>query len=154
VQDFVLAEAGIRQLHARCADAIWRKDAEALGDCFAQDAEWQLSAGPRRGRAAIVEIMRAGFGSFRRVLMTFRTPLLEVGDGVAGGRTYVTEDGVRADGTPYLLIGTYLERFACEADGRWRFTWRRFQPLYSGPHDLSGSFLDVPDQGLPPGAGE
>ena len=66
----------------------------------------------------------------------------------------LAEDGVLADGTPYLLIGIYLERFVQEADGRWRFAWRRFQPLYSGPHDLSGNFVDVPDDGLPPRAGE
>ena len=45
--NFVAAEAGIRQLQACCADAIWRKDADALGDCFAEDAVWWLTAGVR-----------------------------------------------------------------------------------------------------------
>jgi ketosteroid isomerase-like protein len=148
--DFAAVEAGIRQLHARCADAIWRKDADALGDCFAADAVWQLSAGVRRGRPDIVTTMRGGFANFRHIFMSFGSPLLALDAGGARARTYVTERGVRADGEAYLTIGIYYERFACGADGRWRFAWRQFQTGYSGAQDLSGGFPAMPDYGPPP----
>lgn len=147
--DFVAAEAGIRQLQARCVDAIWRKDAEALGECFALDGEWQLAAGAKRGCAEIVEFIGCGFSGFQRIFLTLGTPILEVGNGVASGRTYVTEDGALADGTPYRVIGIYFERFV-EEGGAWRFAWRQFQAHYSGLPDLSGNWLDVPDCGPPP----
>lgn len=147
---FTAAEAGIRQLQARCADAIWRKDAEALGDCFTEDAVWRLSAGVRRGRAEIVETMRAGFSNFRAIFLTLRPPLLELGEGIASGRTYVTEEGARADGTGYAIIGIYFERFARGMDERWRFSWRHFQAHYAGPPRLTGAFIDAHDFGAPP----
>ena len=31
MQDFVATECAIRQLHARYADAVWRKDANSFG---------------------------------------------------------------------------------------------------------------------------
>ena len=147
--DFAATEAAIRQLHARYIDAIWRKDAAALGQCFTHDAEWHLAAGPRQGRSDIVRFISGSFARFRRILMTFGTPILQVADKVASGRTYVSEDGVFADGTPYRLIGIYFERFADEGDC-WRFTWRQFQSYYSGRADYSGEWPDVPDCGPPP----
>jgi ketosteroid isomerase-like protein len=147
---FAATEAGIRQLQARCADAVFRKDAEALGDCFAEDAVWWLTAGVQRGRADIVAAMRAGFTNFRSIFMTLRAPLLELSEREVSGRTYVTEEGVRADGTAYLTIGIYFERFALGGDGRWRFTWRHFQAHYAGPPGLTGPFIQAHDFGAPP----
>ena len=43
MSDFVAAEAGIRQLHARFVDAVWRKDADAFAECFAHDGEWKIA---------------------------------------------------------------------------------------------------------------
>ena len=45
--EFVIAESGIRQLHARYIDAVWRKDADAFANCFAEHGE------PPRARAAL-----------------------------------------------------------------------------------------------------
>ena len=36
---------------------------------------------------------------------------VDVGVGTATGRTYVTEQSVFADGSPFFMIGTYFERF-------------------------------------------
>ena len=48
--DFLAAESGIRQLHARYLDAVWRKDFDAFGDCFAENAEWRIGGKILRGR--------------------------------------------------------------------------------------------------------
>ena len=147
--DFVKAEAGIRQLHARCADAVWRKDAAAFGDCFAKDGEWRIAGLVMKGRDHIGATFGQIMTRFERVLMTFRTPILEVGPGIASGRTYVTEQTAIADGTRALAISTYFERFVEDGD-RWLFTWRLFQLHYMGPADLSGTYFDNVDYGAPP----
>jgi hypothetical protein len=81
--------------------------------------------------------------------MTFRTPILEVGNGTATGRTYVTEQNAFKSGRPGTTIGTYYERFIDQGD-RWRFTWRLFQLHYIGPADLSAPFFENPEFGPPP----
>ncbi len=151
MSDFAAVEAAIRQLHARYADAVWRKDAQGLGQCFAEDAEWRVGGQVMRGRAQIVSFIEGAFPLYRRILMTFRTPIVDLtGEGTAVARTYVTENSLFADGTPYAPIGIYFDRFA-EAGGRWLFTWRMFQTQYSGPPDLTGEWYDLPDYGPPPG---
>ena len=147
--DFAAAETGIRQLQARYVDAVWRKDSDGFGDCMASDCEWRIGGHIARGRAEIVDYIGLVFPRFRRIFLTFGTPILEVGDSVASGRTYVTEQSVFADGQPFFMIGTYYERFVDEGD-RWRFAWRLFQFQYAGPSDLSGSFIDNVDFGAPP----
>jgi ketosteroid isomerase-like protein len=149
VTDFVVAEAAIRQLHARYADAVWRKDYDAFGDCFAEDAEWRITGLVLRGRAAIVESVRSRLDLNHRVLMTFRTPILTVGDGTASGRTYVTEQNAFKNGRPGSSIAIYFERFVDQGD-RWRFSWRLFQLHYLGKADLTDPFFDNPDYGPPP----
>ncbi len=147
--DFVAAEAGIRELHARYCDAVWRKDYVAFADCFAADAEWRIAGMVLQGRAQIAGTLERLMGNFHRILMTFRTPILDVGDGVASGRTYVTEQSAFKNGRPGTTIGLYYERFVRQGD-RWRFSWRLFQLHYMGPADLTGSFFDQADYGPPP----
>lgn len=147
--DFASIEAAIRQLHAHYTDAVWRKDAQAFGECFAKDAEWRLSGIIIKGRSDIAEFMADAFTKYRRILLTFRTPVLDISGGEVTGRTYVSEQSVLANGQAYGPIGTYYERFV-EEDGRWRFAWRLFLTDYIGPPDLSGTFFDNPDFGPPP----
>ena len=150
MSDFAATEAAIRQLHAHYTDAVWRKDFDAFGDCFTEDCEWRIGGAILRGRKEIVAHAQPILSQFRFCLMTLRTPILEAGDGVASGRTYVTEQSVFADGRGFAPIGIYFERFVDQGD-RWRFAWRLFQTQYAGPADLSGSFFDKnPDFGPPP----
>jgi hypothetical protein len=149
--DFVAAECAIRQLHARYADAVWRLDYEAFGDCFAEDCEWRIGGVVLRGRREIVDYNRELFSTkFRRLFITLRTPLLDVQDGKASGRTYFSAQNVMADGSGFAPLGVYYEHFVDQGD-RWRFAWRLFQTLYTGPADMSGTFHDQPEFGPPPG---
>jgi len=147
--DLIAAETGIRQLHARCTDAVWRQDHDAFADCFTHDAEWRISANIFRGRAEIRNAIERVLGNYRRVLISFGTPILAVGERAAAGRTYINERCAKNNGDTHISIGSYYERFAREAD-RWRFAWRLFQLHYRGPADLTGTFFDNPDYGAPP----
>ncbi len=152
--DFLLAECGVRQLHARYTDAVWRLDFDAFGLCFAADCEWRIDGVVLRGREEIVAHNRRLFSThFQRLFLTLRTPILEVGrgaeKGTAWGRTYFSGQNVMADGTGFSPLGVYHERFVDEGD-QWRLKWRLFQSLYSGQADMSGSLHNPPDYGAPP----
>jgi uncharacterized protein (TIGR02246 family) len=144
-----LAESGIRQLHARCADAVWRKDSAAFAECFVEDGEWIIAGVHARGRGQLATEFDKFLGLNERVLMHFGTPILHVGDGAAIGRTYAWEDIGTTNGRGMKTIGTYHERFVLTGGG-WLFAWRRFDLHYFGPPDLSGPFFDIPEYGPPP----
>ena len=148
--DFTVAECAIRQLHARYLDAVFRKDFDAFANCFTEDAEWRISGMILRGRTEIAGNLKRLMPNFHRVLMTWRTPIVEVGDGVASSRTYVTEQNAFFNGRPGTTVGTYFERFVDQGD-QWRFTWRMFQLHYIGPPDITASIFPNPEFGPPPG---
>lgn len=148
-RSFAEAEAGIRQLHARYTDAVWRQDVAEFGRCFTEDGEWRISGMVLKGRVQIEDMIGRIFQNAERVLMTFRTPLLDVGEGRATGRTYVTEQCTWKHRPPNHSIGRYYERFL-EQDGVWRFQWRLFELHYTGPADLTGEWKEHPDYGPAP----
>jgi len=147
---FLLAEAGIRQLYARYADAVWRKDAESFADCFTEDAVWKIVGQEVRGRDAIASFLLASLEPSERVMFWAGVPVLEVGDGIATGRTQVTELIRRKDGTALRSLAIYYERFV-EQQGVWRLQWHHFNMYYLGPPDLSGTYVDAMEYGPPPG---
>lgn len=147
--DLSTADLQIRQLHARYGDAVWRKDLDAFGDCFAPDAQWRIAGMELHGREAIVAFIARGFEKYRRIMMNFRTPIIDIGAEGVTARTYVSEQNVLLDGTGYAPMGIYFERFDTSGT-RWRFQWRLFQTHYTGPADLSGTIFENPDFGAPP----
>lgn len=151
--DFVVAECGIRQLHARFIDAVFRKDAEAFADCFAENAEWKIAGLHIRSRAEIGGLFGKLMGICARVQLIMGTPILDVEQGTAAGRVNVTELAKMTDGTSALTLGVYHDRYV-EEGGRWRFQWRHFSLHYRGPTDLSAALVDSPDYGAFPGRPE
>jgi ketosteroid isomerase-like protein len=150
MSELMAVEFEIRQLHARYQDAVWRKDYDTFADCFAEDAEWRVGGRIMRGRAEILANIKRLLPMAYRILMTFRTPILELGpNGTASSRTYVTENNVFVDGRPGSSIGIYYERFVRQPD-RWRFKWRLFQTHYVGPADITGPLYENPEWGPPP----
>jgi ketosteroid isomerase-like protein len=152
-REFLAAEAGIRQLQARCSDSVWRKDLAAFGDCFTQDAEWRIAGRLLQGRDACVALLESIMPQIRRVLITMQVPILEVQGDSATGRTYLTETNARSARPPVFPIGIYYDRFVLE-DGKWRFAWHHYQSFYYGPVDLSGPFASFTDYGPPFGMPE
>jgi ketosteroid isomerase-like protein len=148
--DLAAIECAIRQLQARYADALWRKDPDSFAALFARDAEWKVAGMHLRGRDEIKRTFARFMEHTGRTLMTFRTPIVEIVDGVVTSRTYVSESNKFADGRSADTIGIYYERFI-EEDGQLRFQFRHWNLYYIGPPDLSAQFYDVADYGPPPG---
>ena len=149
MSDYLIAEAGIRRLHARYADAVFRKDYVSFAECFTPDAQWLIVGRTLHGPGEIVAFLEARMARFHWVLMTFGTPLLELGQNSATGRTYVTEQSAAKDGQHTSSVATYYERFH-EQNGEWKRSWAMFQLHYLGPADLSGTFFPQTDYGPPP----
>ena len=144
--DFLIAECGIRQLHARFVDAVARKDAEDFGACFAEDGEWKIATMHMRGRAEVQAAFGRLLGACARVQIIASPPILEVDGDTAIGRLYVTEITKMLDGSSAMTIGGYFDRYV-EEGGRWRFRWRHFALHYRGPIDFSETLVEGPDYG-------
>ena len=150
MSEFATAQAGIMELHSRYTDAVMRKDAKSFAECFTEQGEWRISGRVMRGRTEVHDTIAAILDNFVSVLISFRTPILTVGNGTASGRTYIDERCAWKNGNRNISVGRYYEHFV-EQDGRWLFDWRLFQLLYRGPADMTGEFFDHPDFGPPPG---
>ncbi|PEQ14251.1 hypothetical protein B2G71_01195 [Novosphingobium sp. PC22D] len=150
MNDLMAAEFAIRQLQARYADALWRKDADSFAALFTRDGEWKVAGMHLKGREEIRETFARFMLQIDRVLMTFRTPIVDIVDGVITSRTYVTEQNKFADGATASTLGIYYERFVEEA-GALRFAFRHWNLHYIGPADLSRKFYEVREYGAPPG---
>jgi hypothetical protein len=144
--DFVIADCGIRQLHARFADAVWRQDAKSFSECFARNGEWKIAGMHVRGRPAMVEACGTLLGRCERIQLICGQPILAVADGTATGRLQVTELTRKRDGTSALTFGTYHDWYV-EEDGAWRFQRRHWSMAYHGPVDMSVPYVEQPDYG-------
>ncbi len=147
--EFAAAQAGIMELHSRYTDAVLRHDYDAFAECFTEDGEWRISGRVFCGRAEIKAAISTILDQFIRVLITFRTPILEVGDGRASGRSYIDEKCAWKNGNTNISVGRYYEHFVLQ-DGRWYFEWRLFEMIYRGDPDMTGTFFDPIDCGPPP----
>lgn len=148
--DFADTLAHVMQLHARYCDAVWRKDVQAFGECFTEEAEWRISGMVVRGRTDAMAMIDTILGRAKRVYIEFQTPILDISGGALSARTYMNERCAWLDGKTNVAIGRYYEHFVREGD-RLRFAWRLWQGLYTGPPDLTGDYGDFPDYGAPPG---
>src|SRR4030095_15557802 len=135
---------GIRQLHARYIDAVLRVDYDAFRACWTEDAEWRISGNVFRGRDEILGFFKRAMVNFHRVIMTFRTPLIELTDAGARTRIHVTENNGFKNGRPGASIGTYYEKLV-QQDGQWLRSWALYQLHYMGPSDLTGDYFEQPD---------
>ena len=136
-------ELAIRDLVARYADAVARRDAEAWAATWAEDGEWHIFGQPTRGRDAVVALWKTLMGTLSFVLQVPSSGVIRI-DGARGtGRWHVTEYGKGNDGTATLTLGTYQDEY-CRNGGGWRFRIRRFDALYLGPPDLSAQALPFP----------
>jgi uncharacterized protein (TIGR02246 family) len=147
--ELISVEFGIRQLQARCADAVWRKDTQAFATCFTPDGVWKVAGLTIQGREAIVSGFEMLTSVNERILMQFATPIVELTGTLASARTYTAEHVKRLDGTGMSSIGIYYEKFMQTA-GEWLYTWRHFDFCYFGPGDLSADLYAFVDYGPPP----
>lgn len=151
VDQFVIAECGIRQLMGRYADAVWRQDSKAFAECWSEDAQWKISGREANGRVEIAALFEASVAPNERVMMWTGIPVLDLDGDEATGRVQVTELIKRKDGAGIRTLGLYYDRYRAEA-GRWRFARRHFNLYYYGAPDLAGDiYPEVLEYGPPPG---
>lgn len=147
--EFLLAEAAIRQLYARYADAVWRKDRAALVSCFTDDATWKIAGRTLVGHQAIGEFFEASVGASQKVMFWWGNPVLEIAGDEATGRLQVTELIKRAD-VELRSLAIYYERYR-RIEDRWLLSFHHFNMHYLGPPDLSDDYYDCREYGPPPG---
>ena len=152
--DLIAADFGIRQLHARFADAVWRQDADLFADCWRSDGLWKIAGMEVRGRAALADACRMMLGRCSNIHLITGQPILRAdGDGVQG-RLAMTEFARMLDGSTAMTIGWYHDRYVEQA-GLWRFAKRHWSFKYRGAPDLTGAFVDTPNYGsFPDGPSE
>lgn len=130
----------LRELIEAYADAVMRRDAEAWGATWAEDAEWSLpdypEIGTTRGRAAIVAMWVGAMAHYPGILFTAWPGSIEVDGDRATMRSYTAEvydwpDGVHRD------QGRYDDE-CVKIDGRWLFQRRTFRNVHRqiGPKGL------------------
>ena len=149
--DMIAADFGIRQLHARFTDAVWRQDAELFSGCFASDGEWKIAGQVFAGRAAIAAACGAMLGRCSHIHIMPGMPILAAdGEGVGvRGRVNMTEFARMQDGSTAMTIGWYHDHYV-EEDGLWRFKLRHWSFKYRGAPDLTGFYADTPNYGAFP----
>jgi hypothetical protein len=146
MDNFVIVECGVRQLHARFSDAVWRQDGDDFAACFATEGEWKIAGMHLRGRAEIGEACSKLLGRCARIHLITGLPIIHVEGATAIGRLSMTEFAKMHDGSTAMTIGWYHDRYV-EEGGRWRFAHRHWSMKYRGAPDLTGGFVDTPDYG-------
>lgn len=149
MNEFLVADSGIRQLHARFIDAVWRQDAEEFAACWTTDGVWKIAGMALTGREAIADACVRLLGRCEKIHLILGPPILEVSGTTAIGRMNVTEFAKMHDGSTAMTFGWYHDRYA-EQDGRWRFASRHWSFKYRGAPDLTAPFIDTPDYGAFP----
>ena len=130
-------EAAIRDLLARYSDAISRRDYKAWGDCWAEDAVWELGPpinGRHEGREAIVKEGSMTVDSLEVFVQMIHNVVISV-DGDRGRTRATYHEFARAgDGpAPFPAIADYAlyeDEVRRDADDRWRFVRRRYAVVY------------------------
>ncbi len=148
--DFATAECGIRQLHGRFMDAVWRIDGTSFADCFAQGGIWKIAGMSMHGRDEIGVACAKLLGRCEKIQLITLPAIIDLTNGVASGRIHMIEFAKMLDGSSAMTIGIYHDRYV-EEDGLWRFARRHWTMQYRGPADLSAAFVDSPDYGPFPG---
>jgi hypothetical protein len=138
-----MSRAEIAELVYRYADAVVRRDGDAWGSCWAEDAQWALGGGRDvSGRDAIVELWHQAMGGFDAVVQNVYGGEVHLDGDRGEGRWYIGEHFRRANGDPGILLANYDDTYV-RVDGQWLFASRRLNVQYQGPPDLSATFLNA-----------
>jgi hypothetical protein len=144
--DLVTADAGIRQMHARYANAVWRKDFATFAEFWTEDAEFRIAGLVHKGRDNIAAFLGRAMADVDWVRMDFESPILDIQpDGTVLSRTQTWEENVLMKG-----MGIYWERLVLDG-GLWRRRWAMFELQYIERTGQKGERLKQPDWGPPPG---
>lgn len=122
----------IRELLETYADAVTRRDAEAWGATWAQDAEWSLpdypELGTTHGRPAIVAMWIEAMKAYPGIMFEAWPGSIEIDGDRAVMRSY-TSEVYDHDGVTMRDRGVY-EDTCVKVDGRWLFKSRSFRNIH------------------------
>jgi ketosteroid isomerase-like protein len=120
----------IRELVEAYGDAVFRKDADMWGDCWADDAAWFIAGFEKRGRAEIVGLWQGLMADFDLAAFYLTAGQVHVDGASATGRWYLLELLKPGKPGPFIqFISYYDDRYGKGADGRWRMAERRYTIL-------------------------
>ena len=114
-----------------------RRDAEAWGATWAENAVWNVLGRKAEGRDAIVALWSGLMSRYPFITHSSSDAIIDVNGDRATGRWSITERGRSAEGVPILVLGRYQDEYVLDQTG-WHFLRRDFEALYQGPPDLSG----------------
>lgn len=122
----------IRELLETYADAVTRRDSEAWGATWAQDAEWSLpdypELGTTKGREAIVAMWIEAMKTYPGIMFEAWPGSIEVSGDSAVMRSY-TSEVYDQDGVTMRDRGVY-EDTCVKIDGKWFFKSRSFRNIH------------------------
>jgi len=120
----------IRELLARYADGVNRRDIDAWSEVWMEDGI-SITNGvvKREGREAIVALYAKAMNNTESMLQLVHNGYIDVDGDSATGRWYVSEHHGLGDGKSIYLIGVYQDRYVRTTQG-WKFAERHFDQLY------------------------
>ena len=121
-------QLAIRALNESYADAVFRRDAQAWGICWTDDATWHLMGNTITGRAAIVAAWETAMAGFKFVAFFVQPGSLQVDGDSASGTVYTHEVLENQAGVLLRPVGRYDDRYS-RLNGIWLFAERRYTML-------------------------
>lgn len=139
MRDDIICKHAVKELIDRYSDAVTRRDFECVASLFGDDAVWEAGApfNLRLEGAAIAQGLAAALAPFELLLQAAINSVIEVDGGLARARTMIYEMGRQAAGS-FVQFGIY-EDVVEQSAGGWRFSLRRFHPLYRDAAPLAGA---------------
>ena len=140
----------IRELIARFADAVTRKDLASFGILWAEDGEWIIGE-PMSLSVVGVDRIEA---TFSRIVCKWEffaqfasSILIEISGNHAKARSTCEEFGINSrSGETYHNVAVYFDEFILTPEG-WRFRKREYRYLWLDDRPLSGKTFPVPKLG-------
>ena len=137
------ADAAIRSLVSRYAQAVVSRDAEAWSSTWAENGRWEIMGQAPQGRADVLAHWETLMSNIHFVFQLAGEGSVEVdASRERATGTFPTVEFVKLapEGPGSLMIGTYHDVCIVE-EGEWRFESRRIDIQYMGPSDMSAAPL-------------
>ena len=123
----------IHELVASYADAVSRRDADAWGLTWAEDAVWHVPEFPGlqnlTGRETIVTAWSGAMENFTKNYMSQNLGAVDIQGDRGTGTAYNHEVANKLDGSISQATGRYEDEYI-KLDGTWFFAKRVYYPLH------------------------
>lgn len=118
----------IRETLEAYADAVFRRDGDAWGATWAENAEWDLAGTQVSGKANIVGLWTTAMKGFSFVAFFVQAAEIRIDGARAQVRSYTVEELVETGGNFRHIVGRYDDEMV-KTDGRWLFARRTYRIL-------------------------